>query len=173
MARKTTTSKAVSFRVEGLKELQKSLKALEDVEGQAPVKAAFKRAADEVVDRSRRRASTRMERSMAGRLKPSVAKLSAGVVIGGKPYDFGAEFGASQNVPRSTRRGTVLGWNQFKPTAGQGTEAGYVVHPSARDTQDWLAGELGSAIEAVWDGSSGRGSSPSVEDIFGSGFGGI
>lgn len=152
MAR-VSTNRSQSVRVEGLAELSRALRKLEDAEGSKELRAAFKGAADSVI-RDARSGGDRMQASMASRLKASVGRASAAVVIGGKPYDLGAEFGANQNVPRSTKRGTVLGWNQFQPHRGNGENAGYVVMPAARAARDRLPTDLGDAIGRLWDHTS-------------------
>lgn len=46
------------------------------------------------------------------------------------PYALGAEFGANHDVPRETKRGTVLGWNNL-PERAANEHRGWFLQPAA------------------------------------------
>lgn len=119
-----------------MRDLRKDLKELGDLETSNELRDALNEAAQLVVDESRANASTRMEQSMASRLKASKGMASAAVSIGGKPYDLGAEFGAKR-------------WPQFKEWRGNGMDAGYVVFPTIRAEEERIVDKFGEAIDRV------------------------
>ncbi len=138
------TNKVASVKVQGLRELRKDLERLGDTEGSARFKQALQDAAKTVIADAKGNASTRMERSAAGRLKVSKGANAAAVMLGGKPYDLGAEFGAKR-------------WHQFKPWRGNDIDAGYFLFPAVRDAQDELLDEFSDVIDDIWNGRSGGG----------------
>lgn len=146
------TNKAASVKVEGLTELRNALKRLEDVESIGEITEALWAAADEIVDEARGRASSPMEKAMTSRLKKSRSRAKAAVIIGGKPYDLGAEFGAKR-------------WHQFKDWRGNDMNAGYAVFPAIRSKQDDLVDDLADVIKQVFkDNRQARGSAGRVMD---------
>lgn len=154
------TNKAASVKVEGLTELRNALKRLEDLESIDQVTDALWAAADAIVSEAQGRASSPMERGMASRLKKSRSKAKAAVIIGGKPYDLGAEFGAKR-------------WPQFKEWRGNDLNAGYVLFPAIRSKQDDLVDDLADVIKRVFkDNRQARGSAGKVLDALNQALGG-
>jgi hypothetical protein len=141
------TAAGGTVKVTGLAELRKALKAIGEEKSLAEVNH---RIATEIVSGARGRASSRMESSAAGRLRASKSAVSSRVILGGKPYDLGAEFGAGQNKPRSRKSGSYLGYNSFKPWRGNGEGAGYFLYPTIRDNREALQQAYGDEIEKRW-----------------------
>lgn len=131
------STKAAAVRVEGLTELRSALKRLENLEDQAELKQALWDAAGRVVDEARAKASTRQERSMASRLKASRSQAKAAVIIGGKPFDLGAEFGAKA-------------WPQFRDWLGNDMNAGYLLFPTIREQTPQIVEDLGDVVEKIF-----------------------
>lgn len=144
------TLDGASVKVAGLRELRAALRRLDDRSLLKELGSANARIADLVVSKARGNASSAMEQSAAGRLKASKAVASARVILGGKPYDMGAEFGAGRNQRRSRSTGSYLGFNQFKPWRGSGGGAGYFLFPAIRDSRDELIEAYAKGIERVW-----------------------
>lgn len=126
-----------AVQVVGLDEFRRELRRLEDqgmVEG---LKAVNYEVASRVVVWAQARAGGlgAMQVRAAGSLRASRTQARAQVAGGGArvPFFAGAEFGAGQNQPRRTSRGTVTGWNQFQPWRGNGPDAGYFLYPAIRD----------------------------------------
>jgi hypothetical protein len=138
-------------QVKGLKEFRNALKALDDKSLENDLKRANQRVGRLVVDKAQGNASTRLEQRSAATLKASLSGFRAQVNLGGAsfPAALGAEFGAQQNVLRDTRRGQVLGWNQFKEWRGSGENAGYFLYPAIRESEDEIIELYGDEIEAL------------------------
>lgn len=151
MARPVTTADTV--RVEGLDELRRELRRLDDAGLSDRLKDANQRAAQIVVRRAQQRAAAlgRMEIKAAETLRPARQAARAVVTLGkaSVPFALGAEFGAGRNVQRTTQRGTVLGWNQFKPWRGNGADAGYFLWPGIRDSTDEVLEAYGEEMERI------------------------
>lgn len=142
--------KGEAVRVTGARELRAALRRLGDRALLRELAATNQRLAMLVVERARMNASGAMQEAAAGRLKASKAQAAARVTLGGKPYDLGAEFGAVQNAPRTTARGTVRGWNQFEPWRGNDEGAGYFLFPAIRDMRDEIIEQYADEIERIW-----------------------
>jgi hypothetical protein len=142
--------------VEGLKELAKAFRQLDDRTVISDLKDVNYRAALLVKDAAQGNASNAMESAAAARLKATKTANYAAIRLGGKPYDLGAEFGAIRGVPRSTARGVVTGWNFFRPWKGAGSEAGYFVYPAIRAKAPEIEETYGDEIEKITDKAMGK-----------------
>lgn len=129
--------KGASISVEGLDDLRKELRKLDDAGLTFELKQANFDVAELVVRNAQSRAAGlgRMEGKAAASLKPSRALARAQVSGGGSsaPFFGGAEFGAGQNQVRNTVRGPVKGWNQFVPWTGSNSGSGRFLFPTIRD----------------------------------------
>lgn len=119
-ARKRVAQDAV--RVNGLAELQRAARLAKGPEGARELRHANKEVAELVAGRARARAvglggvAAKVAPSIRSAAEQRYAKLSFG---GARwPMAMGANFGAKHNLVRNTRRGTVLGWNQFPEVGG-------------------------------------------------------
>jgi hypothetical protein len=143
---------AVRLDVEGLAELRRELKKLEDAkEFEAELKDVNKRVGDLVVAGARAHASTPMERAAAASLRSSRAASKAQVLGGSArvPFFGGAEFGAMQNQMRVSVRGPYEGLNQFHPWKGNGRDAGYFLYPAIRAAEAEIVDMYGEGLEAI------------------------
>jgi hypothetical protein len=89
------------------------------------------------------------EAKAAATLRASNTVAYAQVMYGGMqayPYTGGAEFGAYQNQPRATKRGTVLGWNQFDHWLAQ---RGHFLFPTYHEDKAALVAEYVSALKSL------------------------
>ncbi len=141
--------------VDGIAELRADLKKLGDVAASKEFKeAGYNAAVSVVIPRAQGRASGlgRMQSNAAATLKP-VKTITGGAVRlgGGLPFALGAEFGAAQNQPRNTSRGTVLGWNQFDPWRGSGDDAGYFLWPTIRDDAEQIVEKFAEGVDKLTD----------------------
>ena len=89
-----------AVRVTGLKELRAVLRQMTDTALLKELAKINEQLAQRVISRARATASGAMQHSAAGRLKASKSQAAARITLGGKPYDFGAEFGAKRNQRR-------------------------------------------------------------------------
>ena len=137
--------------IEGLRELAKALRALDEKHLTNELKNVNFQAASQVIDEARGRTSNRMQASAASRLKATKTAAYAAVRLGGRPFDLGAEFGAVRGVPRQTVRGIVTGWNFFEPWKGNGAEAGYFLYPAIRAKVPELMDTYGDEVEKITD----------------------
>lgn len=144
------------IEVEGLKELAKALKSLDERHLTNELKAVNFRAASEVVAEARGNTSSRMQASAASRLKATKTAAYAAVRLGGRPFDLGAEFGAVRGILRQTGRGVVTGWNQFEAWKGNGGDAGYFLYPAIRSKVPELMETYGDEVEKITDKMLGR-----------------
>lgn len=69
-------------------------------------------------------------------------------------------YGAPMTVKKRARKygatavqvtGTILGWNQFKPWRGSGSNAGYFLWPSIRENADGIRELYADVIDKVWN----------------------
>lgn len=117
---------AGALHVEGLRELQAALRAM-DRTLPRQLRVAHLDVAKYVAGRARARAESLG--SVQAKVAPSVGaraeQRGAGMKFGGARYPMamGANFGAGHNIPRHTSRGVVRGWNQF-PAWGGNQHAG-------------------------------------------------
>lgn len=139
-----------AIEVDGLAQLNLALKTLgPKMPGQ--LRKANKSVADFVADDAR--AAAYSIGGVAAHVAPSVKSSAgvgfAGVSFGGPGYEMagGAEFGAAQDNPRHRKTGTYVGYRQFEPWRGNGSDAGYFVYPSIRRDADRIETEYGSAID--------------------------
>lgn len=142
-----------AVKVIGLKEFRKELKKLDDDGFTNELKDVNFDIAELVVRTAQQKAAGkgRLQQTAARSLKPGRQAARAVVTGGGPktPFFGGAEFGAGQNVPRNTQRGTVAGWNQFEPWRGNQSDAGYFLYPAIRDETDKIVDMYGDAIEKI------------------------
>lgn len=128
-----------SIRVEGLRDFQRELRQMHK-EWPRELRKAAKKAADLVAEKTRSSFASRD--GVAPKVAPSVKALaqqrSASVRIGGEkyPYAMGAEFGSIE-------------YKQFEPWRGAGTDAGYSLFPTIRETRDEVSETFGDAIDDV------------------------
>jgi hypothetical protein len=130
--------KAGAIRVEGLRELNKSLRAI-GPEARAELKAASSRVSGFVASDAHSAAAALggVAAKTAPSLKPRASVSgSAGVALGGSAYPFGggAEFGSDR-------------YKQFKPWRGNGPGAGYFLYPSIRKDAQRITTEYTQALE--------------------------
>lgn len=91
---------AASIKVVGAKELRAQLRQMTDTGLLKEVGKAHRRIGEMVIAEARSRAHTKIEHAAASRLRASSSTARAQLVLGGKPYDLGAEFGAYRNLRR-------------------------------------------------------------------------
>lgn len=121
-------AKSQGVRVEGLRELNKALKAL-GPEVQAELKAANFEVGTMVADDAKSLALGLG--GVAAKVAPSIraTKTQAGAAVsfGGAAYPFagGAEFGSYR-------------YPQFKPWRGNSSDAGYFIYPAIRQDADQI-----------------------------------
>lgn len=136
MARTVATGDTV--RVEGLDELRRELRRLDDKGLSDRLKDANHKVAELVVRRAQQRAASlgRMQVAAAGTLRPARQAARAVVTLGraSVPFALGAEFGAGRNIRTPGRNRGRLGLNQFSPWRGSGSGAGYFLWPGIRDS---------------------------------------
>lgn len=113
--------KSATIRVEGLAELRRELKRLDEPKFTDELKGAHNRVSDYVVDKAKDAASSPMMRKAARSLSSSRAAASARLSYGGAgtPFAMGAEFGSSR-------------YHQFRPYLGK---TGYFLYPTIRAEQ--------------------------------------
>lgn len=147
---------APTVEVQGLRELNRSLKKLGDLDSLAEYKKVSREVAQLVIRSAKGKASTAMEKSAAATLKPSVGVRGVGIKLGGNstPYALGAEFGAYRNQLRNTRSGPMLGWNQFRPWRGNDEAAGYFLWPAVRAESPTITKRFGDMIDKLWTAES-------------------
>lgn len=127
---------ADAVRIEGLTEFRKELRKVAGKDGLAALKAVNVKVAEMIVERTKPKMSKKSTRSAAS-LKAAKTTNAAFVRGGGKsaPMFGGVEFGSYSNQARTTRRGTVLGWNQFDAWKGNGAGAGYFLYDTVRASE--------------------------------------
>lgn len=140
-------------KVEGLDDLRRELRKLDDAGLMAELKDVNYQVAQSVIGPAQSKAASigRMEARAAATLTASKAAAAARVNFGGAraPFAGGAEFGAGQDRPRSTARGTVSGWNQFNPWRGNDGGAGYFLYPTIRERMPDIVEQYGDGIERI------------------------
>lgn len=150
-SRPVTTADTV--RVEGLDELRRELRRLDDKGLSDQLKDANYRVADVVVRHARQRAVAlgRMEQKAADTLRPARQAARAVVTLGraSVPFALGAEFGAGQNIRTPGRNRGRLGLNQFSAWRGRSTGAGYFLWPGIRDSRDEIERTYWDEIERI------------------------
>jgi hypothetical protein len=143
-----------SVEVEGLDDLRRHLRQLEDAEHlRERLKDASLAVAEGIVERARSRAAGegRMAARAADSLTAGRQEARATVAFGGHsaPFAAGSEFGANRGSPRHTIRGDVVGWAQFQPWRGNGEGAGYWLYPTIRDANDFIVDTYGDALDEI------------------------
>ncbi len=137
-SRPLTTADTV--RVEGLDELRRELRRLDDAGLVDRLKDANYRVSEIVVRRAQQRAAAlgRMQQAAADTLRPARQAARAVVTLGraSVPFALGAEFGAGRNTRTPGRNRGRLGLNQFQPWRGNRSGAGYFLWPGIRDSAD-------------------------------------
>lgn len=140
------------IQVRGLKELNKALKDLpDDLHKELP--RINREAAGIAADQGRSNALALG--GVAAKTAPSIKLVggarSAGVGFGGVAYPWagGAEFGAGQNIIRTRKSGTYLGYNQFEPWKGNGPTAGYFIYPAIREKNDEIVRTYEEGLEGI------------------------
>lgn len=82
---------------------------------------------------------------MAAKAEPSIRsfgqrhRAQVGIGDASRPFGAGTELGAIRNIPRRTRRGTVRGWNQFRPRNPEGYVVGKAVGDNVAEGLDIVA----------------------------------
>lgn len=137
---------AAAIQVTGMREVRAALKRLEDAERSAELKQANVDVAELVIRGARARATSRMQSSTAGRMRASRSGTRASVLMGGRPYDMGANFGAHHNVPRRRSTGSYLGYNQFPPIR----RPDYMLYATIEADSGQIVDFYGDAIEKIW-----------------------
>lgn len=141
-----------TIAVDGLPELSKALKAI-GPELQKELRTTNKQAAEMVASgaRSAMAALGRQGAHFAPGVKASGGTTSAGVALDGRrmPGILGVEFGAGQDSPRQRSSGQYVGFRQFEPWRGNGSDAGYALYPTIRDRADEIVEFYDDAIAAV------------------------
>jgi hypothetical protein len=141
--------------VEGVAPIRKAIKALGDPAVTKEFKAAGKHITDDLVipaARSKAAGLGAMYARAATTLR--AANVAQGAAVrygGGVAWAMGAEFGAGQNASRNTRRGTVKGWNQFRPWKGSGSSAGYFVWPTIHERDALIVAAYAAGIDQLAD----------------------
>jgi hypothetical protein len=133
---------AQAVRIEGLRELQRDLRAL-DSKLPAELRKVNLAVAQMVVAKAQAKAAGegRMAAKAATVLKARGEQRGASVVLANTasvPFALGAEFGAGRNSPRHRTTGTYQGYNQFQPWLGSGAGAGYFLYPTIRGESDHI-----------------------------------
>lgn len=133
-----TRKKAGVVAVDGLDDLRRELRKLNEAGLIDELKDANKAVADLVVTRAQGKTSTRMERRAAGSLRSSRQAARAQVVGGSAkvPFFGGAEFGA-------------LRYRQFRPWTGSNSQSGYFLYPAIRESTDDIVELYGDEIEKI------------------------
>lgn len=140
----------LGVKVAGLRQLRSALRRAENIGGSQRLGQAFGEAADLIVGRAAARARAtgrRADARLADSFRASRSQARAAVIVGGtgrRAWLIGHEFGARHDVPRSTSRGRVRGWNQF-PAAQRGGRFVYPSIAAARDDLETLV------VDAVRD----------------------
>lgn len=152
MASRPVTS-ADTVRVEGLDELRRELRRLDDAGLSDRLKDANQKAAEVVVRRARQRAAAlgRMQQKAADTLRPARQAARAVVTLGraSVPFALGAEFGAGQDIVTAGRNRGRRGLNQFEPWRGRSRDAGYFLWPGIRDSTAEIVDAYGDEIERI------------------------
>lgn len=134
----------MTVTVTGLREVQRTLAALNDVTGQATVKSAFLDAADLVAVRARAKVP-----SLSGRAAASIragATSRGGYVKGGGgrvPYYGWLDFGTRN--PRKGNRRKVGPWSG----SGKGPKEGRFIYPALNENHDKVVELVAKGIESV------------------------
>lgn len=158
---------AAEVQVVGLKQVRKVLKELGRNDLVKDLKAAGVRASEMIVEGSKQRATTKIERAAAQEIKivkgevpgvriRNVSKGMRTVTKNGhqqqKPWfvpGIGAEFGAYRDRLRSTKHGPVRGWRQFRTWRGSRNNAGYMTWPTIREKSPEIARAYGEELQKI------------------------
>lgn len=127
-----------TIQVEGLGALSKALADF-GPEVRKELRKANYEVADDVADEAQGRALSvgGVAAHVAPTIKASAGLKSAGVALQGDAA-AGAEFGANRDGQRKRSSGTYIGYRQFKPWRGAGSNAGYFLYPTIRDNADQI-----------------------------------
>lgn len=141
------------IQIDGLAELNRTLREDFGKGFQVELRQANKAAAELAADGARARAYSLG--GVAGHVAPSI-KLSAGTATAGVsfggpgfPMAGGAEFGALQNEIRGRRTGPYVGYRQFEPWRGNQMDAGYFVYPTIRASADEIEAQYRDALDRL------------------------
>lgn len=143
------TDNSLKVEVDGLKDFQRELKAL-DSKLPTELRKANKKAADVVADdaRARYRSQPGLGPRAAASLKVQAQQREASIVIGkistrrGSAIILGVEFGGSTDPNRRTSRGGHT--TQFEPYRGK---EGYALYPSIRMNRERVIDVYGELLE--------------------------
>lgn len=144
--------KGAAIRVEGLDELRRELRKLDDAGLTNALRQANYDVAEHVIARAKAAASTKLQRKAADSMTASRQAARAQINAGGSkaPFFGGAEFGAGQGQRRVGPSGRqFLGHNQFEAWRGNGMDAGYFLYPTIRDETDEIIDIYGDEIERI------------------------
>lgn len=151
MARPVSTADTV--RVEGLDELRRELRRLDDAGLSDRLKDANHKVAQIVVRRAQQRARAlgRMQQAAAETLRPARQAARAVVTLGraSVPFALGAEFGAGRDIVKEGRNRGRRGLNQFSPWRGRGRDAGYFLWPGIRDSGPEIVDTYGDELDHI------------------------
>lgn len=145
-------STVAAVRIDGLADFRKRLKAAGDDDLSKEFKDANHKIAENVVQMARYKATLLgpMQHDAAQQLRAARSGVQAEVRFTNKRgFEHGAEFGAGRNRQRSTRRGMVTGWNQFKPWRGNKADAGYFLFPAIRDLDSKTINEYNERLREI------------------------
>lgn len=158
---------AAEVQVVGLKQVRKVLKELGRTDLMRELKEAGVRASQMVVDGAQGKAQTPLEKAAVKEIRVvkgevpgirlrNVDKGERAVTVNGhvhKGHAFvpaiGAEFGAYRNKLRSTKRGPVKGWRQFREWRGNKDKAGYFLWPTIREKSPEIARAYGEELQKI------------------------
>lgn len=135
--------------VTGIKEAVALVKAVGNVDDSKEFKAAGRKiTTDIVIPHAQGRAGGlgALQARAARDIRPATIAKGAALRFGGWAGDMGAEFGATHNLPRNTHRGTIRGWNEFRPHLGR---TGYFLWPTIRSDEDTIVETYGQAVDAL------------------------
>lgn len=146
------TIRSRTLKVDGLRELNRSLRAI-GPEAQVELKEASRKVAQFVADDAKAAAMSLggLAEKTAPSIKPVGGVNGAGVAFGGARYPFGgvAEFGAYATKRTGWYANKPLGKPQFEPWRGNDRGAGYFVYPSIRQDEDRIFTEFTDAVDGI------------------------
>jgi hypothetical protein len=134
------TSRTQAIQIDGLKQLQADLRAL-DAKLPRELRKVNLSVAQLVADKARGRAAGLGPQSAkaASAIKAAAEQRGASVKMtatSAVPWAMGAEFGAGHDVERKRKSGTYKGYNALPEWRGAGPGSGYIVFPTVRASGD-------------------------------------
>lgn len=143
----------VAVQIDGLKQLQADLRAL-DKKLPAQLRKVNLSVAQMIATKAQARASGLggVHAKTASAIKATAEQRSASITIkatAAAPMVLGAEFGAGHDVPRERKTGTYRGFNALPPWKGNGPGAGYSLYPTIEESDSAIAQAYSDAIGAL------------------------